>query len=82
MLQAHPLRFVADLMTADTRSLHDGSLRVPVTVLASSGDPLLPLPDIEATTQRLAAPRVDLVVVDADCHLILNEAHDVSVPRS
>ncbi len=81
-LRAYPLRFLADLVTADTRALYDGSLTVPVVVLAARGDPLFPLPGIQAVARRLAAPSVDLVVLDTDCHLILNEALGLAVPAA
>ncbi|HSK26078.1 MAG TPA: alpha/beta hydrolase [Jiangellales bacterium] len=78
--RSYPLQFLADLMTVDTRPLYDGSLRVPVTVLATRGDPLFALVDLEAVACRLVAPQVDLVVLEADCHLVLNEALDLAVP--
>lgn len=80
VLRSYPLRFVADLAGVDTRSLYDGSLAVPVTVLAARGDPLFPLAGIEAVAHRLVASSVDLVVLDTDCHLVLNEAVDLAVP--
>jgi alpha-beta hydrolase superfamily lysophospholipase len=79
-LRSYPLRFLADMVTADTTSLYDGSLTVPVVVLAARRDPLFPLVGIQAVTRRLVAPSVELVVLDTACHLILNEALDLSVP--
>lgn len=81
-LRSYPLRFLADLVTVDTRALYDGSLTVPVVVLAARGDPLFPLAGIQSVAGRLAAPSVELVVIDTDCHLILNEALDLSVPAT
>jgi len=77
---AYPLRFLADLVTVDTSRLYDGSLAVPVVVLAARDDPLFPLPGIQAVADRLQAPSVDLVVLDTDCHLVLNEALDLALP--
>lgn len=71
---SYPLRFVADLFDADTGGLYDGSLSVPIVVVTARDDPLFALPDTQALASRLAAPRVDLIVVDAHCHLILNDA--------
>ena len=80
VLRSYPLRFLADLVSVDTRGLYDGSLRVPVMVLAARADPLFPLSGIRAVAGRLQAPRVDLVVLDTDCHLVLNEALDLALP--
>lgn len=79
-LRAYPLRFLADLVTADTRGLYDGSIRVPVVVLAARGDPLFPLAGQQALATRLSAPSVELRVLDVDCHLVLNEALDLALP--
>lgn len=80
VLRSYPLRFLADLVTVDTRSLYDGSLTVPVMVLAARTDPLFPLHGIRAVADRLQAPSVDLVVLATDCHLVLNEALDLALP--
>jgi alpha-beta hydrolase superfamily lysophospholipase len=80
--RCYPLRFFADMLDADTSALFDGRLRVPVVVLAGRGDPLFALSDLRAVTRRIVAPSVELVVVEADCHLILNEALDRSVPAA
>jgi alpha-beta hydrolase superfamily lysophospholipase len=80
VLRSYPLRFLADLVSVDTRGLYDGSLTVPVMVLAARADPLFPLDGIRAVVQRLQAPSMDLVVLDTDCHLVLNEALDLALP--
>lgn len=80
--RSYPLRFFADMLAVDTSALFDGRLRVPVVVLAGRGDPLFALSDLEAVTRRIAAPSVELIVVEADCHLILNEALDRSIPAA
>jgi alpha-beta hydrolase superfamily lysophospholipase len=79
-LRSYPLRLLADLLSADTTGLYDGRLGAPVVVLAGRGDRLFPLDRVRAAASRLVAPQVDVVVVDADCHLILNEALASSVP--
>jgi alpha-beta hydrolase superfamily lysophospholipase len=71
---SYPLRFVADLFEADTGVLYSGALTVPVVIVTARADPLFALQDTKAQASRLSAPRVDLIVVDADCHLILNDA--------
>ena len=78
--RSYPLGFVAELMSADTSGLFDGRLRVPVVVLTSRGDPLFPLDLTESTTRRIAAPQVNLIVLDTDCHLVLNEAVHLALP--
>lgn len=78
-LGSYPLRFVADMINADTRGLYDGSLQVPVAVLASRGDPLFPLRGIRTVFAELAAPAKELVVVEVECHLIYQEAVEAAV---
>ncbi len=78
-LHSYPLRFVADMVNADTRALRDGSLRVPVTVLATRHDPLFPLAGIEAAYAELRAPRKELVVLDSHRHLIYQEEVEIAV---
>ncbi len=79
-LRSYPLRFLADLVDADTAALHDGRLRVPVTVVTASGDRLFPLAATREAAAALRAPTVRVVVLDAACHLVLNEALDVAGP--
>lgn len=79
-LRSYPLGFLSDLVTVDTRSLYDGRLTVPVAVLTARGDPLFSLKESRALLQRIRAPRTDLVVLEVDCHLVLNEALDVALP--
>lgn len=78
--RTYPLRFLADLVSVDTRPLYDGSVRVPVIVLTARGDPLFPLAGIRAVASRLQAPSVDVIVLDSDCHLVFNEALDLALP--
>jgi alpha-beta hydrolase superfamily lysophospholipase len=77
---AYPMRFVAGLVTADTHRLFDGHLQVPVVVVTARRDPLFDLDDTRALCRRLRAPWSDLVVLDTECHLVLNEALDVALP--
>lgn len=79
-LRSYPLRFLADLIGADTSALHDGRLHVPVTVLTASGDRLFPLAATRDAAAALRASAVRVVVLDAACHLVLNEALDVAGP--
>lgn len=79
-LRSYPLRFLADLVDADTAALHDGRLHVPVTVVTASGDRLFPLEATRAAAAALRAPTVRVVVLEAACHLVLNEALDVAGP--
>jgi alpha-beta hydrolase superfamily lysophospholipase len=81
-LRTYPLRFLADLVTADTRGLYDGTIRVPVVVMAARGDPLFPLAGQRARAARLSAPSVELKVLPVDCHLVLNEALDLALPAA
>lgn len=78
--RSYPLRFLADLVSVDTRPLYDGSLHVPVVVVTARGDPLFSVADVYAVASRLQAPTVDVVVLDSDCHLVLNEDLDCALP--
>lgn len=43
-------------------------------VLAAIGDRLFPLDYIRGVYDRIVAPRKELVVLDAPCHLVFQEA--------
>jgi len=71
--RSYPLRFLADLFTADLAGMRDGSITCPVTVIAARGDPLFPLGYIRQVFDRVVAPRKELLVLDSGVHLLFNE---------
>lgn len=80
-LRSYPLSLLAGMLGADL----PGPSRCPVVVLAASGDPLFSLDYTKQVFDRIDAPSKELVVVEADHHLLFNEALDavlhVLVPR-
>lgn len=78
--RSYPLRFMASLLTADMWDVRNGSIRCPVTVIASRGDPLFPLSYIREVFGQIAAPHKDLVVVESKAHLLFNEDLDAVLP--
>ena len=52
----------------------------PVIVVAATGDPLFSLPYTRAVFDRIQAPAKELVVVEAEEHLVFTEALDVVLP--
>lgn len=80
-LRSYPLSLLADMLGTDL----PGPARCPVVVLAASGDPLFSLDYTRQVFDRIEAPAKELVVLEAECHLVFNEALDdvltVLVPR-
>jgi alpha-beta hydrolase superfamily lysophospholipase len=72
----YPLGLLAGMLGEDVTR----PVACPVTVIAGSGDPLFPLPYIRRVFERINAPVKDLLVVEADRHLILVEALDRVLP--
>jgi alpha-beta hydrolase superfamily lysophospholipase len=80
-LRSYPLGLLAGMLGTGL----PGPARCPVVVLAASGDRLFSLDYTRQVFDRIDAPTKELVVIDADCHLLFNEALDevlsVLVPR-
>jgi alpha-beta hydrolase superfamily lysophospholipase len=79
-LRHYPLSLLAGMIATDL----PGPARCPVTVLASTGDPLFPLDYTREVFERIDAPTKELVLVDSPTHLIFVEdlgvTLDVLVP--
>jgi alpha-beta hydrolase superfamily lysophospholipase len=75
-LTSYPLSFLASLFTADLSGITDGSIKCPVVVIASKGDPLFSFSYCCTAFEKIAAPRKEMLVFDEPCHLILNECVD------
>lgn len=78
-LRSYPLQLLADLLTFDTRPITSGAIRIPVYVLASTGDPLFSYGYVKAVSARISAPRVEMVLLDLPMHLIFVAAPDQTV---
>jgi alpha-beta hydrolase superfamily lysophospholipase len=74
--RTYPLGLLAGMLGEDVAR----PVACPVTVIAGSGDPLFPLPYIRRVFERIDAPVKDLLVIEADRHLILVEALDRVLP--
>jgi alpha-beta hydrolase superfamily lysophospholipase len=75
--RTYPLRLLAGMLDQDVTR----PVSCPVTVIAGSGDPLFPLPYIRRVFERIDAPAKELLVVEADRHLILVESVDAVLPH-
>jgi alpha-beta hydrolase superfamily lysophospholipase len=75
-LRSYPLGLLGGMLANDL----PGPARCPVVVLAASGDPLFSLDYTREVFDRIDAPAKELVVVEADQHLLFNEALDVVLP--
>jgi alpha-beta hydrolase superfamily lysophospholipase len=71
--RAYPLGFLVGLLTADLSGLRDGSIPCPVLVIAATGDPLFSFGYTRRVYDRIVAPSKQLLVFDADRHLLFNE---------
>lgn len=75
-LRSYPLGLLGGMLTNDL----PGPARCPVVVLAASGDPLFSLEYTREVFDRIDAPAKELVTLEADPHLLFNEALDVVLP--
>lgn len=75
-LTSYPLAFLYSLFSADTASATDGSIKCPVVVISSTGDPLFPYSYIRQVYERISAPKKEMLVFDEPFHLIMNECVD------
>lgn len=74
--RTYPLGLVVGMLAEDVTR----PVSCPVTVIAGSGDPLFPLAYIRRVFERIHAPSKELLVVEADCHLLFVEAVDTVLP--
>ena len=72
-LRTYPLYFLASLFNADMSKVSDGSIKCPVIVIASTGDPLFSFDYTRLVFNKIKAPVKEMLAFDLPCHLILNE---------
>lgn len=78
-LTSYPLSFLASLFTADLTGITDGSIKCPVVVIASKGDPLFSFSYCSTVFEKIAAPKKEMIIFDEPCHLILSECVDTVI---
>jgi alpha-beta hydrolase superfamily lysophospholipase len=81
LLRSYPVRFLADLLTADASGMTDGSIRCPVVIIASTDDRVFPFSYMELIFDRLVAPEKELMTFQTDSHLLFHEELDEVLPR-
>ncbi|HWC37901.1 MAG TPA: alpha/beta fold hydrolase [Acidimicrobiales bacterium] len=81
LLRSYPLRFLADLITADASGMTDGSISCPVVIMASTGDRVFPYSYMELIFERLVAPKKELMTFETDSHLLFHEELPMVLPR-
>ena len=79
LLPNYPLHFVASLFNADLSCLENGSLKCPVMVITASGDPLFSLSYTRKVFDLINAPQKELLVLNADRHMLFNEEVDCTL---
>ncbi len=72
-LRTYPLYFLASLFNADMSKISDGSIKCPVIVIASTGDPLFSFDYVKVVFDKIKAPYKEMLTFDLPCHLIFNE---------
>jgi alpha-beta hydrolase superfamily lysophospholipase len=72
-LVSYPLHFLSSLFNADLNKIKDGSIKCPVVVIASKGDPLFPYSYCIEVFNLIAAPHKEMLTFDEPYHLIFNE---------
>lgn len=75
-LQRYPLAFLCSLFTANMTAATDGSIKCPVVVITSTGDPLFPYSYIQQVFKMIVSPKKEMMVFDEPFHLIFNECVD------
>jgi alpha-beta hydrolase superfamily lysophospholipase len=75
--RTYPLRLIAGMLDEDVTR----PVSCPVTVIAATGDQLFSLDYVRRAFERIDAPQKELLVVDADRHLILVESLDAVLPQ-
>jgi alpha-beta hydrolase superfamily lysophospholipase len=81
LLRSYPLRFLADLITADASGMTDGSIDCPVVIIASTGDRVFPYSYMKLIFDRLVAPKKELMTFETDSHLLFHEELPAVLPR-
>ena len=77
-LQSYPLAMLSDLLSFDSAPITEGSIEIPVVVLASTGDPLFSLDYVSQVVEQIKAPSVELVTLELPMHLIYVGEPDVT----
>lgn len=73
LLPHYPLQFISSLFNADMSCLSDGSLSCPVMLITARGDPLFSLSYTRKVFDLIKAPKKELLVLEADRHMLFNE---------
>lgn len=73
LLPYYPLQFISSLFNADMSCLGDGSLSCPVMLITACGDPLFSLSYTRKVFDLIKAPKKELLVLEADRHMLFNE---------
>ena len=72
-LTEYPLYFISSLFNADLNGIRDGSIKCPVVVIASRGDPLFTYDYCRQVYDLIRAPGKELLTLEEPYHLIFNE---------
>lgn len=73
LLPYYPLQFISSLFNADMSCLGDGSICCPVMVITARRDPLFRLSYTRKVFDLIKAPKKELLVLEADRHMLFNE---------
>lgn len=73
LLPHYPFQFISSLFNADMSCLGDGSLSCPVMLITARGDPLFSLSYTLKVFDLIKAPKKELLVLEADRHMLFNE---------
>ncbi|WP_010249447.1 alpha/beta hydrolase [Acetivibrio cellulolyticus] len=77
----YPISFLASLFACDMTHITDGSIKCPVVVLVSKGDPLFVKEYSDLVYEKIKCKTKEKVEFDIDSHLIFNECLDSVIDR-
>ena len=80
-LTKYPISFLASLFASDMTHITDGSIKCPVVVWVSKGDPLFTKEYNDLVYEKIKCKTKEKVEFDLNCHLIFNECIDSVIDR-
>lgn len=85
MLKSYPLHFISSLFNLDSDCISDGSIKCPLILITSTGDPLFTLEYTKLVFENIKAPKKEMIIIDKPSHMIFseykNEALELIIPK-
>lgn len=79
LIKYYPLCFISSLFNADTTMLFDGSIKCPLVLITSTGDPLFSYEYTKKVFDKIKAGKKEMIVLDVRSHLIFSDHTDLAL---